>query len=917
MSKSKSRYYQNTKVKIEVDTYGDSFGPNVERDLDEVRGARIAKNNAIAQTLNLTEQPSNLKAFPDSYFDDFVGYWKLDTCEDWDSFTLIQFYREDVTGKPKAKFYDGTQNNIREVGANDKFTASNPISYVGFDIYVEVIGFRAIRFINNLHLSTDDLMSTMRIQDSDTNAGVCQVFTDWDGSADNAAYGSVENLSKFIRLPSRPEIQLNNSPSLVNWDDPVNIMKYVNDYNKFLGMPQKASVLKQKNYIGQSAAQKLLQTFLTTGVTRTAYVSNKNKAGMYIGVWKTKFPASRPITTIHTQDFHNMNAASTVTITGFKGAFSVLNGTFKVSAYPCTVSKSTPEPWQLAESRQHYIHINYDSSAIVDDYDPAKHGTAKIVAKHGPVTSTTEYRDFAAALFDFNVTVWGPGTHSRIRLWRWNVPIDRNNPNSPLDFNIVDTFANLKDGIAKGTVALLTNNFRTYTAKPSGIIYHNPYVLGQNVRFPAVNINDPFGLGRMEYKTNFDYDIDISNYLDQNNKYNLFFAITGPLLDNEPITKKIVNFGYKNNGSQAVFTTNPFGVFPPNLNDEYGTHSWFLFGAADNNDKETMKFQQYHNYPHGIIDKKYTGTKTVGYIRIGDCDSFDSPMLLMTTRSLAFGRADMPNNRIKSNYIAALACVIKNLNQFNPDRIILDIRNNGGGFAHIPTAIASVFGGNRRAGGSSIGFAGDDSRIPMQINGSGLQTGNGSLQQNCEANDLINVDQVAAVFPGGVFRGTTTNPKEVIILTNTGAASAGDMIPHYFIGSDPNTTVHNIGNNVTARIIGDIDGRLWSGVKSYDGVALDPLNYSLADGKDPRTCVYLACEAGLLSTDRLGTLVNEQKWTQPNVLLPSWYDTTVWQDLGLISPTVKYPFCNHVTCLPIFEDRSTWRDIHLEYAIKY
>jgi len=906
MSKSKSRYYQNINVDVNVNVhnYGGEFRSNVEREFDEVRPGNIAKNNAIAATLNLTETPSTLKAFPDSYFDDFIGYWQLDTCEDWDSFTLIQFYREDVTGKPKAKFYDGTQNNIREVGANDKFTASNPISYVGFDIYVEVIGYRAIRFINNLHLSSDDLMSTMRIQDNDTNAGICQVFTDWDGSGDNAAYGSVENLSKFIRLSSKPEIQLNNSPSVIDWDNPVNIMKYVNDYYRYLGEPQKASVLRQNNYIGQDKAQKLLQTFLTTGVTRTAYVSNKNKAGKYIGVWKTQF-STRPITTIHTQDFHNMNPASTVTITGFKGVFSVLNGVQKLSAYPATVSVSTPEPWQLSESRQHYIHINYNSSGITEDYDPAKHGTAKIVAKHGPVTPTTEYRDFAAALFDYNVSVWGPGTHTRIRLWK-----DSN-------FNIINTFAELKEGVAKGTASLLTVNFRTYTAKPSPIIYHNPYVQGGNVRFPAMNINDPFKLGNLESNPNFDYDIDISNYLDTNNRYSLFFAITGPLKDNEVITKKIVNFGYKNNGSQAVFTTNPFGVFPPNLNDDYGTHSWFLFGAADNNDKETMNFQKYHNYVHGIIDKKYTGTKTVGYIRIGDCDSFDSPMLYMTTRSLAFGRDDMPNNKIKSNYIAALACVIKNLNRFNPDRIILDIRDNGGGFAHIPTAIASVFGGNRRAGSSYLGFVGDDSRIPMQINGSGLQTGNGSLQQNSQVDDLINVDEVANVFPGGVFRGTTTNPKEVIVLTSTRAASAGDMIPHYFVGSDPNTTIHNIGNNVTARIVGDIDGRLWSGVKSYDGIPIDPLNPTLVDGKEPRSCVYLAAEAGLLMPDRLGTLVNEQKWTQPNILLPSWYDTTAWQDLGLISPTVKYPFCNHVTCLPKFEDRSTWRDIHLEYAIKY
>lgn len=881
----------------------DEFKISVEREFVDMRQKNIAKNNLIAASLNLTEKVKKSKNVQVDNFDLFIGYWLLDTCEDWDHTTLINFYR-DSDNKLIARFYDGTQNNIREVNSNDAFTASNPVSYVGNDILVEVIDSKSIRFINNLHLSTDDLRSTMRIQDNDNNVGICQFFTDWDGSADDSRYGSIENLSKFIRLPSKPNIQLDNSPSTINWDDPVNMMNYTADFYNYLGMPQKAAVLKQNNYIGYDKSKKLLQTYLTTGVVRTAYVSNKNKAGKFIGVWKTQFPASRPITTIHTQKFHNMNAASNVEISGFKGVFKVLNGKWKVSSLPPSVSLSTPEPWRLDESTQHYIHINYDSSAISEDYNPTKHGVAKIVAQHGPVTSNSEYREFAAALFDYNVSVFGPGTHSRIRFW-----IDGK-------YTIPDTFAQLKAGISDGSLRLFTHNFRTYTANVSGIVYHNPYILGGNVRFPAVNINDPFKLGNMESNPNFNYDIDIQNYLDKNNTYSLFFAITGPQKDDEPITKKLINFGYPNNGSKVVWKTNSFGVYPDNLNDEYGVHKWLLFSAADSNDKETIEYQKYHNYVHGIIDKKYTGTKTVGYIRIGDCDSFDSPMELITTRSLAFGRSDMPNNQIKSNYIAGIACVIENLNRFNPDRIILDIRDNAGGYAHIPSAIASVFGGNRKGGSSSLGFAGDDSRPPLKLNGSGLQTVYNSLQQNCETDDLIDVDAVASIFPNGVFRGTSTNKKELVILTNSRAASAGDMIPHYFIGSDPTKTVHDLGNNVTSRVIGDIDGRLWSGVKSYDSIALDPINHSLSDNKDPRTCIYLATEGGLLASDRFDSLVNERRWTQPDVLLPTWYDSTVWQDLGLISPTIAYPTYDNVIGYANFEDKSTWRDIHLEYAIK-
>jgi len=876
-----------------------------KKNSEELRIKHMMKNNSVATNLAKTNKIQNLVTplCNDQYFDLFVGFWQLDTIDDFDHETLMELYR-DSEQNPRAHFYDGTQNNFREVNVNDEFSIFNPVSPAGNDIPVEVIGFKSIRFINNsVHLSTDDLTSTMRIQDNDDNVGICQFFTDWDGSADNAAYGSVENVSKFLRLPSRPNIQLNSLPSPIDWTNPVNIMKYVAEFYNYLGMPQKAVSLQQNNYIGWLQAENLLNTYLTTGVKRCAKVSDKKKAGKYIGVWKTQFPLDYPVTTIHTQEFHHMNAASTVTISGFKKHFKVLNGVHTVSALPPSVSLSTPEPWQFHESTQHYIHINYDSSNICEEYDPCVHGIAHIEALHGPVTPITEYRDFAAALFDFSVTVWGPGTHSRIRFWIND------------SFNIVNTFAELKAGIADDTLGILTNNFRTYTANVSANAYHNPYILGGNIRFPTVNINDPYHLGEMDFDPNFDYDIDIENYLSKCHRYSLFFTVTGPTNPNEPITEQLTSFGYPCNGSQVVFKTNTFGVFPPPLVDTYGSHDWLLFAAADN-DPGTIEYSKYHNYVHGIIDKKYTGCKTVGYIRIGDCDSFDSPMLLLTTRSLAFGRSDMPNNQIKSNYIAGLATVIENLNRCNPDRIIIDMRNNGGGFAHIPSAIGSVFGGNRVGLTNQIAYAGNGQRDPLEINGCGLQTVYNSLQQNSETDEFLDIDAVAAIFPNGVFRGNCTGKKEIIVLTNSHAASAGDMLPHAFIGSDPNATVHDIGHNTFARIVGDIDGRLWSGVKGYDGVALDPLNYNLSNSNEPRTCVYLACEAGLLYSDRLGTLVNEQTWTQPNVLLPSWYDTTIWQDLGLTHPNKKYPLCKHEKRSPKFCDRSTWRDIHLEYAIK-
>lgn len=842
--------------------------------------------------------------YDETEFNFFVGFWLLDSCEDWDHATLFELYK-DTNGNPRCKFYDGTQNHLREVNPNDLYTTSNPVSPLGNDIEVELLSSRSLRFINNDHLTTDDLRSTMMIQNGDDDLAICQFFTDWDGSADDAGYGSVENISMFRRLPARPDIQMDNLPSTIDWTNPIEIFNYVNDFYFYLGMPQKAVSLQQNNYIGWQEAEDLRLKFINEGVVRTAKVSDKKRAGKHIGVWKTQFPDDFPITTIHTQEFHHMNAGSNVYIHGFKGAFKVLNGNHKVSAVPPTFSLSTPEPWQLAESREHYIHINFDSSNICDNYDPCKHGIATIEAQHGPIKATTNYRDLFAALYDYNSTVWGPGTHSRIRAWIND------------SFMIPDTFNELKAGIASGDLFVLTNNFRTYTANHRALVYHNPFVQGGNIRFPAVNINDPFGLGQMEFNSKFDYDIDIKNYLCPNKTYSLFFTVTGPTNPDEPLSEILttLGLGYPSNGTEVVFQANPWGVFPAPLTDTYGTHDWRLFAAVDN-DPSTIEYQLYHNFVFGVIDSKYTGCKKVGYIRIGDEDSFDSPYLLLSTRSLAFGRADMPNNKIKSNSIIGLATCVAKLNEHNVDRIIIDMRDNGGGFAHLPSAYGVPFGGNRIGLKNSIGFPGNGNRDPIQINGCGLQTANDTLQQNNTVDELINVDELYAIFPQGVFRGTCENKKELIILTNSHAASAGDMLPHAFIGPDSNATVHDLGHNVFARIIGDIDGRLWSGVKSYDGLALDPLNHNLWEGGEPRTAVYLACEAGLLNSDRHGTLVNEQKWTQPNVLLPTWYDKTVWQDLGLTKPLLKYPLCKHKKCLPKFDCPKTWRDVHLEYAIR-
>ena len=147
----------------------------------------------------------------------------------------------------------------------------------------------------------------------------------------------------------------------------------------------------------------------------------------------------------------------------------------------------------------------------------------------------------------------------------------------------------------------------------------------------------------------------------------------------------------------------------------------------------------------------------------------------------------------------------------------------------------------------------------------------------------------------------------MIILDSSRSASGGDVFPHFFFGPDPTSRVHDLGEGVIARIMGDIDGRLASGVKLYDRTPVSAESQT-------KTPISLTSEAGLVYYDRHGPMPLSHPWTQPDLLLPGWYDDTIWQDIGKTAVKRNYPI-GDLKPLPVYEDRATWRDVWLENAI--
>ena len=246
------------------------------------------------------------------------------------------------------------------------------------------------------------------------------------------------------------------------------MFNYVVDYFAQLGESQKAVILNQTDYIGWANYEQLAQTMLTTGITQTAKVSRAYRGGGYIGVWRTQFPDIFPVTTITTEEVHHFNSCSLIEISGFKGAYSGLNGRHLASAGArFSKNHSVPYPWQECSSREPFVYIGYDSSAIEEAYDPSIHGAATLVAHHGPITPAIGYREFMAALFDFGYSSFGPSTHSAFAVWR------------DTGITVPETFEQLKEGLAQDALVFTSTGFRD-TRSNGFELYWNPFVLSGN-----------------------------------------------------------------------------------------------------------------------------------------------------------------------------------------------------------------------------------------------------------------------------------------------------------------------------------------------------------------------------------------------------------------------------------------------------
>lgn len=823
-------------------------------------------------------------------FEKFIGFWQA-TCGNNFSNDLIEFYADD-DDNVLYRDYTGTPENWRQYNINDNTSLipeNTPVSLIDSNaVLIEVL-------ISGLP-EPEAPYTTFRIQDD--GSGILY-YVD--------IFGGENLLLRYVKLVEPPVIQKLDEPSLVNWNNPIEIAQYVYEYYGLVVGPQKADDLNSANYVGREKYDENYQQLLTTGWVRTATTSSAYRGGKYIGVWKTQYPDSFPVTTLHTSEPHKFNSASVLEITGFSGVYSILNGIHRVSflsrSRP-TSEQIAPNPWADANSFEYLIMINVDTSGIVEEYNPLVHGYGNIESIHEAITSETEYRSMIASLYDFVISSFGETTHNTLVPWIVTGKI----PETFNDLNLA-----LKDGSARQS-GMIT---RTYAANGKAAFYHN-YKVRRNaagVNQPTMNVNDPFGLGNISDKPEFDIDIDVENYLESDKRFNLFWTVTGDPNAASPVTDNLVDFfGWPSNGNQIVFKVAPFQQVPSPLEDEWGTHPYFYYGYSGES-RYSEEVVSHGNFVCGIMKKSKTkNCETVAYIRFVDEETQDGAGFSAFFPTI-FGVNGL-SKKLFGNETVAMATVLAELNKYNPSKYIIDNRINIGGYAGVPIAWASLFGGNRKQDILYLTNISDDSVPIVNLADTGYESGNGFLQVNNTINETIDTNEAALLFPQSMVR--SNNPrkkKQIVFLTSTNSLSSGDIFPHGFIGSDPTATVHDLGFNVESTIVSDINGRLDGYARGRDAVAVNTLNPILTDADENGiTPLYLTGETYLSNWDRIGSFNNFTTQVIPDKLLETWYDNTQWRDIGLVKGKDKYPLCKKC---PNRFDNKTWRDYVLEVAITH
>lgn len=503
--------------------------------------------------------------------DPFHGYWikvNMGYYPDSDlGYSKVTAFYIDTTKSPiLIKYFGGTLDNLRELTplelpSSQTFTKVSPTPIEGPTLYIPSL--------TNLNFTT-----TLTLQnDQKTIVG----------------YIGAPNITNFptpllfYKLENEPIIRPYNNNTKAfqgnstNSDpnDPVFMFDEYCNYN-LTQQPMTNVGMGYSQYPGYLAFKDTQYKLKTTGiiypskilkVQRTVKVggpSAQNTGTPWIAT-TTQPPAPIYMTVFETDIPHHANRFSRVTLAGFTGILSYLNGSHDVICNDDTWALDEDSNFMNPNTRKYRFTIEMDTcipgttidvSGNINEYAGGATATVQI----GPITPGSEYRKLLEVQYDFFYNMFQFSTHSAFTWYRPS-PTTGTATQSQKQKSI-PTFAELQSRIRAGTATAGNINLRTvqHGSAMATNLFINQSSTGPQPLRQIIPLNNPYGITSTSETSIFSYNIALENYMDKTPGFeprNIWWRLRG---SSSTIFQQIVGLSYYGDPSfGGVFeaVTNP------------------------------------------------------------------------------------------------------------------------------------------------------------------------------------------------------------------------------------------------------------------------------------------------------------------------------------------------------------------------
>lgn len=833
-----------------------------------------AKKVVVCDTLDL----SKATVIPPKE-DPLLGWWILTTLNDGDGNrkALLNFSKEG-DNIILTRYSGSVGGKIREWTAPEVFNSSidpglplNPVVEKVSDTEYRWQGIFSVTGVNG----TPVVRNTFTIQ---ANSRIASLAADQELVLFQSTYGAIYYKLDNDKVPEiiptgygvtdslstpLPPFTLGKNPNL---NSPVEQFKEYLNMTRYMGNPQFNKNYNSSVYPGELADNALEEQALTTGFG--SFQSDVSD------IWSSIAPDA-PFTTIFTEKFHNACVQVKVTISGLgsgsdtNSPFAVINGSYRVTLgfditqVPRDLRDIYTDKHYDFDGLRYFFNVPVDTSsirALNRFYNKDVDGAAQVLIEYGPVTENCPPGDWYSSM-----QRWMSQNIYQVHAYATGF--------TQLDGSPFDTFDELAQGVTDLNIGgeFLDTRFVDTTSGAS-------FYTGLRSGIPLVN--------DLYNTSGNSYNVPINNYLEES--FNMYWAIDpNTSSDAANITGNLVVNGYNANGSRFMFTYAPEGqapIFPyPGAPQAANGTSWTLLTGSS-----PLIF--------GKVKNELEVESTV-FIQIPDEFQNDGLLELIVRVDLFYpdGTQGYPNLKDSTGGGSVMtymySILMEKLMSYSPKKMILETRSNAGGFPEQLLALAVFVGADRFAPLITLSRRTDRGNTEIVTGTNQVANGIVGLDIDYAASnalfDKVRVSEVEEeITTNSFFRGLDM---KFNILISPNSASVGDFCPWFFIGDDV-TNPRDLGNGVTAKIIGSVDGRA-DGTSSAPIYATTNQDQNATYFGDPQPYLfdYQSETYGTTKREQYDTLINQQPVTEPDELLNGWYAETVWPDTGATTPHPDAP----------------------------